>query len=101
MAMYLVRRNAPLRGFGVKLNAKNDSVMLQDERFVRVIERSLWKANFVSQIHVHCDDMLVCCLVGCDRYKVVQSVVQVSIIHLTVETGNKLENLMKEVVFGW
>ena len=27
--------------------------------------------------------------------------VQVSIIHLTVETGNKLENLMKEVVFGW
>ena len=26
MAMYLVRRNAPLQGFGVKLNAENDSV---------------------------------------------------------------------------
>ena len=98
--MYLVRRNAPLRGFSVKLNVENDSTMLQDEGFVQVIERSKWKANFVSQIHVHCDDMLVCYLVWCDRYEVVQSV-QVLIIHLTVETGNKLENLMKEVIFGW
>ena len=98
--MYLVRRNAPLRGFGVKLNAENDSTMLQDEGFVQVIERSKWKANFVSQIHVHCDDTLVCYLVWCDRYEVVQSV-QVLIIHLTVETGNELENLMKEVIFGW
>ena len=99
--MYLVRRNAPLRGFGVKLNAENDTTMLQDEGFVQVIERSEWKANFVSQIHVHCDNTLVCYLVWCDRYEVVQSVVQVLIIHLTVETGNELENLMKEVIFGW
>ena len=75
--------------------------MLQDEGFVGAIKGSKWKANFVGQIHVSYDDTLICCSIWCDRYKVIKSVVQVSIVNLTAKTSNEQKNLVEEAFFSY
>ena len=48
MAMDLVGKDTPFGGLVVKLDARDDPTLLQDEGFVGVVKRSKWKANFGS-----------------------------------------------------
>ena len=44
----LVRRDEPFRGFGVKLNAQDNDLLLQNEGFVRVVKRCEWQIDLAA-----------------------------------------------------